>query len=130
MLKYRALLDEYQTQVNLGKFIQAIKTQTPPESPNFMRKFSLYLESQWVTCTVQDLENLLTQILPKSIGFTFVWFCQASQGVNNSICLDYIVSPSVWEIFKKEAQKNQGILKSAGVLSICIDGTDFRSEVG
>ena len=130
MLKYRALLDEYQTQVNLGKFIQAIKTQTPPESPNFMRKFSLYLESQWVTCTVQDLENLLTQILPKSIGFTFVWFCRASQGVDNSICLDYIVSPSVWEILKKEAQKNQGILKSAGVLSICIDGTDFRSEVG
>lgn len=130
MQKYRDLLDEYQSQVNLGKFIQAIKTQIPPENPLFMRKFSIQLESQWVTCTVQDLENLLTQILPKSIGFTFVWFCKASQGVDNSISLDYIVSPSVWEILKKEAQKKQGILRSAGVLSICIDGTDFRTKVG
>ena len=129
--KYRDLLNTYQSQVNLGKFVLAIVTRTPPANPPFMRPFSLQLESKWATCTIQDLENLLTRLLPKSIGHTFVWFCNASQAADdNSICLNYIVSPSVVEILKEEAEKEQGILRSAGVLRLSIDGTDIKSMVG
>ena len=129
--KYRDLLNTYQSQVNLGKFVLAIVTRTPPANPPFMRPFSLQLESKWATCTIQDLENLLTRLLPKSIGHTFVWFCNAIQAADdNSICLNYIVSPSVVEILKEEAEKEQGILRSAGVLRLSIDGTDIKSMVG
>lgn len=130
MNKYHDLLNSYQSVVNVGRFVQAITTQSPPENPDFMTKFSLYLESQWAKCKVQDLENLLTQILPKSIGYTFVWFCKANREGDNSICLDYVVSPSVWEILKDEAEKKQGVLRSAGILKIHIDGTDIRPKVG
>lgn len=130
-LKYHGLLDTYQSQVNLGKFVLAIAIRTPPANPPFMRPFSLQLESKWATCTLQDLENLLTRLLPKSIGHTFVWFCNASQVTDdNSIYLNYIVSPSVVEILKEEAEKKQGILRSAGVLRLSIDGTVIESMVG
>ena len=130
MKKYHDLLNSYQSAVSVGRFVQAIKTQSPPENPHFMTKFSLYLESQWATCTVQDLENLLTRILPKSIGYTFVWFCKANQEPDNSICLDYVVSQSVWVILKTEVERKKNVLRSAGVLKIHIDGTDIRPEVG
>ena len=128
--KYRDLLNNYQSQVNLGKFVLAIVMRTPPANPPFMRPFSLQLESKWATCTIQDLENLLTQILPKSVGHIFVWFYKAHQVAHdNSICLDYIISPSIVEILKNEAERKQDILRSAGVLSISIDGTNFRPKV-
>lgn len=128
--KYRDLLNAYQSRVNLGRFVRAVKTQIPPENPPFMRPFSLQLESRWVTCTIEDLQNLLGRILPKSIGHTFVWFCKARQVPDdNSIYLDYIVPPSVLEMLQKEAERKQGILRSAGILSIRIDGTDISSKV-
>ena len=141
--KYRDLFDTYKSEINLGKFVLAMAMRTPPENPPFMRPFSLQLESKWATCTIQDLENLLVQILPKSIGHTFVWFCNASQSsVDNSIRLDYVVSPcivkSIKEEFvdmstKEEAKKEkrkQYILKSAGILWLSIDGTDITPKVG
>ena len=129
--KYRDLLNAYQSTVNLGRFVQAVTRQSPPENPPFMRPFSLQLESKWATCTIKDLESLLVRILPKSIGYTFMWFCKARQiPDDNSIYLDYIVPPSVLDMLQKEAERKQGILRSAGVLSIHIDGTDISSKVG
>ena len=127
--KYRAKLEKYQSQVKLGKFV--LNMVTPPINPPFMRPFGLQLESKWTTCTVQDLEKLLTQILPKSIDHTFVWFCKASQvPSDNSICLDYVVSPSVVEMLKEEAERKQPILKSAGILRLSVNGTDIKPKVG
>ena len=131
MQKYRALLNAYQSSVDLGRFVHAIKRQTAPENPAFMRHFSLQLESKWATCAIEDLENLLVQILPKSIGYTFVWFCNAHQFLNdNSIRLDYIVPPFMVENLRNVAERKKGILRSAGVLSICIDGTYIEPKVG
>ena len=127
--KYHGRLDTYQSQVKLGKFV--LDMVTPPINPPFMRPFGLQLESKWATCTVQDLQKLLVQILPKSIGNTFVWFCKASQvPSDNSICLDYVVSPSVVEMLKEEAERKQPILKSAGILMLSVNGTDIKPKVG
>ena len=128
---YRGLLSTYQS-LNLGKFVLAIALRNAPLNPPFMRPFTLQLESKWATCTIQDVENLLNRILPKSIGHTFVWFCSASQAADdNSISLDYVVSPSVVDILKKEAKRKQGILESAGILRLSIDGTDLsKPKVG
>ena len=128
--KYRDLLDAYQSQVNLGKFVLTIAMDNLPVNPPFMSPFSLQLESKWATCTIQDLESLLTQILPESIGHIFVWFYKAHHVADNSICFDYVISPSIVEILKKEAERKQAIMRSAGVLRISIDGTHFRPKVG
>ena len=126
MSKYRNLLNKYRSQVNLGQFVLATAMQTPLASPPFMRPFSLQLESKWATCTIQDLEILLARILPNSIAFTFVWFCNAIQVPKyNSISLEYVVSPSVVEILREEAEKKQGILRCAGILRICVDGASI-----
>ena len=127
---YRKLLSTYQS-LNLGKFVLAIAMRSAPLNPPFMRPFSLQLESKWTTCTIQDLETLLNRILPTSVGDTFMWFCKARQVADdNSICLDYIVSPSVVDILKQEAKRKQGILGSAGILRLSIDGTDLKPKVG
>ena len=130
--KYREEhLDVYQAHVKLGRFALASDKQSPAVNPPFMRSFSLRLESKWATCTVQDLERLLTCLLPKSIGYTFVWFCKVYQVADdNSICLEYIVSPSVVDILTEEAEKKRGILRSAGILSLHVDGTPIRPKVG
>ena len=127
--KYHDLLKAYQSQVNLGNFVQSVAKQTLQQNPPFMRTFRLQLESQWATCTLQDLEELLIRILPKSIGHTFVWFCKASQLDDNSIRLDYIVSPSVVELLNGEAKRKRGILRSAGILGLSIDGANFTPKV-
>lgn len=136
--KYRDVLELYQSQVNLGNFVQAIQLQTQPDNPTheciknptFMRPFTLQLESKWATCLIKDLQKLLFRLLPKSIGHTFVWFCKASQVPgNNSICLEYVVPLSIVESITKEAKRKQGILESAGVLMLSIDGTNFRPKV-
>ena len=143
--KYRDVLELYQSQVKLGSFVQAIQPQTQPDNPThepdnptheciknptFMRPFTLQLESKWATCLIKDLQKLLFRLLPKSIGHTFVWFCKASQVPdNNSICLKYVVPLSIVESITKEAKRKQGILESAGVLMLSIDGANFRPKV-
>lgn len=130
--KYREeLLNVYQAHVKLGRFALASEKHSPAVNPPFMRPFSLRLESKWATCVIQDLERLLTCLLPKSIGYTFVWFCRAYQVADdNSICLEYIVSPSVVDILTEDARKKSGILRSAGILSLNIDGTLITPKVG
>ena len=127
---YRRLLNTYQS-LNLGKFVLAMAMQNAPLNPPRMRPFTLKLESKWATCTIHDLETLLNRILPKSIGHSFVWFCKASQvAKNNSIRLDYIVSPSVVDFLKHEVERKQAILGSAGILKLSIDGTVLKPKVG
>ena len=47
-----------------------------------------------------------------------------------TICLDYVVSPSVVEMLKEEAERKQPILKSAGILRLSVNGTDIKPKVG
>ena len=137
--KYHDVLKVYQSQVDLGTFVQAIEMQTHPDNPTrectinptFMRPFSLQLESKWATCSIKDLKRLLTRLLPKSISRSFVWFCKASRVPDdNSISLEYVVPLSIVDNIQKEAKKKQGVLGSAGILKLSIDDDHFRPKVG
>ena len=131
----------YQATTLLGNFVpperspdehQLISEGNPPNSaakkPPFMNSFKIVLESKWATCTLTDAENLLVNLLPDTVSREFVWFSTAYRAEENSVCLEYLVSPAVIELLGNEMETRKQTLSSMGVHCVHVDSTVFKTE--
>jgi len=151
---------EYQSTTTLGYFAPATEAEAPqaepvtlaeelPESvnsahatlegispkpvkyPPFMKTFKIKLQSTWAMCTLRDAENLLDNLLPDTVSQEFVWFSRAYRAEENSVCLEYVISPSVFDVLHHEMEMKveSMLLSSMGIISVHIDGLEVKRKV-
>ena len=141
MRKFIEKFSDYQVTSLLGNFVPLTQSpdgdhSTPEEKPlnllerkpAFMNSFKIELESKWATCTLTDAENLLVNLLPDTVGREFVWFSKANRAEENSVCLEYLVSPAVIELLGKEMKMRKQTLSSMGVHCVHVDSTVFKTD--
>ena len=103
----------------------------PVKYPPFMKTFKIKLQSTWAMCTLRDAENLLENLLPDTISLEFVWFSRAYRAEENSVCLEYMISPSVLDVLHPEMEMKveSMLLSSMGIISVHIDGLEVENKV-
>ena len=122
---------KYQATTLLGAFVLSLK-RDPPNSavknPPFACSLKIMLESKWATCTLRDVENLLVNLLPDTVGREFVWFSTAYPAAEDTlVCLEYLVLPTVIELLRKEMKMRKQTLRSMGIHCVQVDS--FKTEV-
>ena len=133
---------EYQATTSLGNFVPSKQHPNdghltsegdPPDiaakKPAFMNSFKIVLESKWATCTLMDAENLLVNLLPDTVSREFVWFSKADRAEENSVCLEYLVSPAVIELLGNEMETRKQTLSSMGIHCVHVDSKIFKTAV-
>ena len=145
---------EYQTTTKLGYFAPAAQAEAPraepaeglPEDTNpahetlegapskiapFMKTFKVKLQCAWADCTLWDADNLLENLLPNTVSREFVWFSRAYRAEENSVCLEYVISPSVSKVLQHEMEmkKENMPLSSMGIIGVQVDGLEIEQMV-
>ena len=136
----------YQATTTLGEFIPLTQGEGSPDcenlvhatvegdpsttkNPPFMKSFKIKLESKWATCTLRDADNLLVNLLPDTVSHEVVWSSAAYRTKENSVWLEYLVSPTVVELLNKVMEIRRKNMRSMGVLCVQVDDHDFKPEV-
>ena len=140
MRAFTEQFSEYQETTSLGNFVPLTpppdddhsKSEGDPpniavKKPPFMHSFKIMLEIKWATCTLRDAENLLVNLLPDTVGREFVWYSTAYRPEDNSVCLEYLVSPTVVELLGKEMEMRKQTLRSMGIHCVYVDSTVFET---
>lgn len=126
-----ALAEELPENVNSAHATLEGNSPKPVKYPPFMKTFKIKLQSTWATCTLRDAENLLENLLPDTVSQEFVWFSRAYRAEENSVCLEYVISPSVFDVLHHEMEMKveSMLLSSMGIISVHIDGLEVKRKV-
>ena len=126
-----ALAEELPENVNSAHATLEGISPKPVKYPPFMKTFKIKLQSTWAMCTLRDAGNLLDNLLPDTVSHEFVWFSRAYRTEENSVCLEYVISPSVFDVLhhEMEMKAESMLLSSMAIISINIDGLDIERKV-